>query len=413
MQRVSVVGLGKMGLPFAAYLATHGASVSGIDVDASVVDSINRGIATVHGEVGLESAVADAVAAGTLSAHTSFAPIADSDVVVVLIPVLSHRGNPDFSAHDAGVASIADHLSTNTLVVFETTLPVGTTSGRYAPILRESAPDVYVAFSPERVFSGRVFADLEAYPKIVGGVDEGSTVRAVAFYESVLSAEVWPVASSEEAEMVKLAETTYRDLNIAYANELARICDELGLDVVDVIRGANSQPFSHIHSPGIGVGGHCIPHYPHLLLSAGVPSELISLGRKVNEGMPKWAVNRLERALGGLAGRTIVGLGLAYRPGVREMESSPAFGVRDSVVARGATFLLADPLYTAAEMSEAGFTAWDGATRPDAFVLITPHEQFDESIVAAMGDVVVLDGRNAWSREKIEAAGATYLGFGR
>jgi len=413
VQRVSVIGLGKMGLPIAAYLATHGSTVSGIDLDFDIVDSINSGVATVHGEGGLAEAVAEAVSGGMLAAHTSFGPVAESDVVVVLVPLLALNGEPDFSMLDAGVASIAANLSRGTLVVFETTLPVGTTRDRFAPVLREAAPDVKVAFSPERVFSGRVFSDLETYPKIVGGIDEASTSRAVDFYQSVLSAEVWSVDSSEEAEMVKLAETTYRDLNIAYANELARICDELGLDVVDVIKGANSQPFSHIHTPGIGVGGHCIPHYPHLLLNAGVPSDLIATARTINDGMPAWAVSKLDKELGGLEGKTVVGLGVAYRPGVREHVSSPAFGVRESLAQHGATFFATDPLYSDADLAELGFTPWDGESVPDAVVLITPHEQFDESLIAAMGGVVFLDGRNAWDQHTVEQNGARYLGFGR
>lgn len=413
MQRVSIIGLGKMGLPIAAYIATHGAPVTGIDVDRTVVDAINRGVSTVKGESGLDEAVAEAVALGTLTAHTSFSAIATSDVVVVLIPLLALNGDPDFSVLDAGVAEIAENLTNDTLVVFETTLPVGATRDRFLPVLRAAADDVKVAFSPERVFSGRVFADLETYPKIVGGVDDGSTAAAVAFYESVLPAEVWAVASSEEAEMVKLAETTYRDLNIAYANELARICDGLGLDVVDVIRGANSQPFSHIHSPGIGVGGHCIPHYPHLLLNAGVPSELISMARTVNDGMPAWAVSKLKDELGGLEGRTILGLGVAYRPGVREHVSSPAFGVRDSLAAEGATFLAVDPLYSDSDLGDLGFAVWDGEITPDAVVLITPHEEFDVSLLDGMDAALLLDGRNAWDRQAIEGKGTRYVGFGR
>ena len=224
---------------------------------------------------------------------------------------------------------------------------------------------------------------------------------------------MWPVASSEEAEMVKLAETTYRDLNIAYANELARICDELGLDVTDVIRGANSQPFSHIHTPGVGVGGHCIPHYPHLLLSAGVPSELVSLGRSINDGMPAWVVSRLDAELGDLSGRTVVGIGLAYRPGVREHVSSPAFGVRDAVEAAGGTFLIIDPLYSDEDLAALGFSPWDGNSAVDGFVVITPHADYDESIVEGQQDAVVFDGRNAWSRDKVEGLGLRYRGLGR
>lgn len=413
MINAAVVGLGKMGLPIAAYLAVNGVSVTGIDVDESAVETINAGRSTVLGEAGLTGAVSDAVSAGTLRASAKFADIGGADVVIVLVPLLAPRGEPDFRVLDSVTSSVAEHISDGALVVYETTLPVGTTRKRFAAVLRSRSTQVSVAFSPERVFSGRVFADLETYPKIVGGVDRESTKKAVDFYRSVLTAEVWPVASSEEAEMVKLAETTYRDLNIAYANELARICDGLGLDVLDVIRGANSQPFSHIHQPGIGVGGHCIPHYPHLLLNAGIPSELISLGRVVNDGMPEWAIDRLESHLGSLDGRTVVGLGVAYRPGVREHESSPVFGVQTAVEGRGGAFLATDPLYSAEVIHELGLHEWDGLTGPDAFVLITGHDAFEATMVGEFPGVLVLDGRNHWDRATVEEAGATYLGFGR
>ncbi len=413
MQRVSVIGLGKMGLPIAAYIAINGADVSGIDIDPAIVASIDAGECPIHGEAGLEKAVADAVENGTLRASTTYESVTDADVVVVLVPLLAIDGVPDFRVLDSAVESLADNLDGETLVVFETTLPVGTTKDRFAKRLRESAPATLVAFSPERVFSGRVFQDLETYPKIVGGVDDASTTAAVQFYESVLSAEVWPVASSEDAEMVKLAETTYRDLNIAYANELARICDRLGLDVTDVIKGANSQPFSHIHAPGIGVGGHCIPHYPHLLLNAGVPSELISLGRSVNDSMPQLAADKLSSMLGTLQGKNIVALGVAYRPGVREHVSSPVFGLDTAVRAAGGDLQVTDPLYEPDAVRALGLDPWDGESTPDAFVLVTPHTEFTTEIVRGASGAAFLDGRNAWDATEIESMGLTYTGIGR
>ena len=192
----AVIGLGKMGLPIAAYLAVNGASVTGIDVDETVVETINAGRSTVSGEVDLAEAISCAVDAGTLQASTSFADIHGADVVVVLVPLLAPRGEPDFGVLDSVTDSVAEHVSDGALVIYETTLPVGTTRERFAAVLRARSARVSVAFSPERVFSGRVFADLKTYPKIVGGVDKESTARAVDFYRAVLTAEVWPVASS-------------------------------------------------------------------------------------------------------------------------------------------------------------------------------------------------------------------------
>ena len=157
-------------------------------------------------------------------------------------------------------------------MIFETTLPVGDTRNRYVPLLEAASGlvadrDLFVAFSPERLFTGAVFRNLATYPKLVGGIGPASTDRAARFYASVLDAEVVAMSSAEAAELSKLADTTYRDLNIAFANELARYADRIGVDILEVIRAANSQPYSHIHQPGLGVGGHCIPVYPHFLLS--------------------------------------------------------------------------------------------------------------------------------------------------
>ena len=184
---------------------------------------------------------------------------------------------------DAAVESIVPGVHAGSLVIFETTLPVGDTRDRYAPRLAEASglaleETLFVAFSPERLYSGAALRNLATYPKLVGGLGAASTARAAAFYESVLDAEVVAMSSAEAAEFAKLADTTYRDVNIALANEFARYADRIGVDITEVIAAANSQPYSHIHQPGLGVGGHCIPVYPHFLLDrapgarAGGPS---------------------------------------------------------------------------------------------------------------------------------------------
>ncbi len=186
----------------------------------------------------------------------------------------------------------------------ETTLPVGTTRTRIAPALErasglESEQDFFTVFSPERVYSGRIFADLETYPKLVGGLSEAGERRGCELYDAFIGAEVRPMGSAETAELTKLAETTYRDLNIGFANELAQFADAHGLDALRVIEAANSQPFSHIHQPGIAVGGHCIPVYPRFYLEGDPGATLPLAARATNEAMPAYAVERLAAALGG------------------------------------------------------------------------------------------------------------------
>ena len=253
---------------------------------------------------------------------------------------------------DAAVAAIAPGLHAGSTVVFETTLPVGDTRGRYSPRLAEVSgltleENLFVAFSPERLYSGATLRNLATYPKLVGGLGQASTARAAAFYDSVLDADVVVMSSAEAAEFAKLADTTYRDVNIALANEFARYADRIGVDITEVIAAANSQPYSHIHQPGLGVGGHCIPVYPHFLLDRAPELELVALARKVNDGQVDVALDVMTETLGGLDGRTVLVLGVTYRHGVKELAYSRALPLIDGLLEGGARTLAFDPLLTA------------------------------------------------------------------
>ena len=299
---VAVVGLGKIGLPLAAQFAGKGLEVIGCDVLADVVESINAGRSHIHEEAGLEKAVASAVAAGKLKATTDTqAAAAKADVVVVIVPLMvDDDHNIDYKNLDSATRAVGRGLHGGSLVIFETTLPVGTTRQRLGPMLEKESGlkvghDFFLAFSPERLYAGRIFEDLRKYPKIVGGVDNQSTHRAVEFYRSVLDAEVWAVDNAETAEFTKLAETTYRDVNIALANQFAVYGANRDVNVGQAFRAANSQPFSHIHRPSLGVGGHCIPVYPHFLLGDADDAELslVRDGRQTNDNMARVGVEQL------------------------------------------------------------------------------------------------------------------------
>ena len=274
--RIAVVGMGKIGLPLAVHYARGGHAVVGVDVNPRVVDLVNAGEEPFPGEAHLAEYLPPLASSGALRATTEYAEvIPGADAVVMVVPlVVDEQSRPDFRVMDAATRSMAAHLTPGTLVSYETTLPVGTTRGRYKPLIEEvsglvEGRDFDVVFSPERVLTGRVFTDLARYPKLVGGLSEAGEARGVRFYEAVLSFDerddlprpngVWPMGSAEAAEMAKLAETTYRDVNIGLANQFARYADAAGIDVARVIEACNSQPYSHIHRPGIAVGGHCIP----------------------------------------------------------------------------------------------------------------------------------------------------------
>ncbi len=398
MVNISVVGLGKMGLPLACQYASHGHDVIGCDVLVEQVDAVNRGDCPVRGEEGLAELMADLVAAGRLSATTdTTAAAAKSDVIVMIPPVkLNPDGSADYAMMDAATHSVGAGLQRGTLVVYETTLPVGDTRQRFGPMLADASGlragvDFSLAFSPERVFMGRIFADLKKYPKIVGGIDDASTAAAGAFYRSVLDAEVVEVANSETAEFVKLAETTYRDVNIALANEMARSGERLGVDAIQAFELANTQPFSHIHIPGAGVGGHCIPVYPMLLMSGAPELRIPAVSREINDEMPHVVVDVLEQELGGLAGKTVAVLGLSYRNDVKETTLSPAWPVLERLRAAGARVLLHDPWFTAEDISQTGADPAEGDPVADGTVLLAKHAQFRDLDFSHGG--AVIDGR--------------------
>ena len=392
---ITVVALGKIGLPLAVQFASRGHTVIGADVNAAVVDLVNRGVEPFPGEADLAVNLADVVSRGLLSATTDTAEaVSGSDAVVVVVPLfVDGEGTPDFGWMDAATAAIAKGLQPGTLVSYETTLPVGTTRTRFQPVLEATSglragQDFFLVFSPERVFTGRVFADLRRYPKLVGGVDAASAERGCAFYADVLEFDerpdlarpngVWDLGSAEAAELAKLAETTYRDVNIGLANQFARFADSHGIDVHQVIAASNSQPSSHIHRPGIAVGGHCIPVYPRLYLWNDESATVVRAAREANAAMPAYAVGLLEGIHGPLAGQRVAVLGAAYRGGVKETAFSGVFGVVDALRAAGAVALVHDPMFTDDELARYGFEAYHLGDDVDAAVVQTDHAVYRE-----------------------------------
>ena len=419
--RAVVVALGKIGLPLAVQVARAGHEVVGCDVNPVVVDAVNAARAPFPGEAGLEEALAEVVGAGRLRAQTDTrAAVAEGPELVLAVPplVVDTAATPDWGVLDAVVADIGAGLRPGTTVSIETTVPVGTTRERIAPALAVASglvaeKDFHTVFSPERVYSGRVFRDLATYPKLVGGLSAEGEARGIELYGAFLEAEVWPMGSAEAAELTKLAETTYRDVNIAFANELAQFADRVGVDVDRVIASANSQPFSHIHRPGIAVGGHCIPVYPRFLLAGDPDAALPRAARAVNEGMPGYAVRTLAEAAGGLAGARVLFLGVAYRGGVKETAFSGAFAARAELEALGAKPLAADPLYDAGELLALGFAPWDGGP-VDAVVVQADHPAYRELGPADLpGARTILDGRDVLDAGRFAAAGVRVLRIGR
>lgn len=405
MPTVAVIGLGKVGLPLAVQYASHGARVIGCDINESVVAAVNRGVSPIVGEVDLADRLAVAHREGVIHAVSDTAAgVRQADVVVVIVPMMVALDHEvDYRAIDSATRAIGAGLRPGTLVIYETTLPVGTTRNRFGPILAEASglrpgADFSLVFSPERIRTGRIFHDLAAYPKVVGGIDEESTRRGVSFYSAVLDAPIMGVADAETAELTKLMETAFRDVNIALANEFAVYAAERGIDVREAIAAANSQPQSSVHDPGVGVGGHCIPVYPYFLMQDAHPGELrlSRAAREINDGMASYATSLISRHLGDLHGREIVILGLAYRANVKEAAFSSALRLISDLQGQGAIVSVHDPLFSAAEIESFGArpVALDEIGPVDAIIVQAYHDAYrtlpDRFFRKAK---VVLDGR--------------------
>lgn len=407
------MGLGKIGLPLAVQFAKKGHKVIGCDVNLKTVELVNSGLEPFPNEEHLAEYLKEVVAAKQLEAtnNTTFA-VENSEVVVVVVPLfVSEDGTPDFGWLDDATKMIASGLKPGTLISYETTLPVGTTRTRFQKALEQGSglkgdQDFDLVFSPERVLTGRVFADLRRYPKLIGGISKKSTDAGVRFYKQVLDFDerpelteengVWDLGSAEAAELAKLAETTYRDVNIGLANQFAIFSAASGIDIFKVINACNSQPFSHIHQPGIAVGGHCIPIYPQFYLWNDPDATIVRSSREANKGMPKYAVSLLNTALGSLTSKTVAVLGISYRGGVKESAFSGVFGVVAELQKNGAEVYVHDPLYSQEEINNLGFKSYEFGKRVDGVVLQADHSQYSSlSENDFPGLKAIIDGRQS------------------
>lgn len=422
--KVSVIGAGKMGLPIACRFAQCGATVFACDVNERLVETIHAGRSPID-EPGVEEMIRKAVAAGKLQATTNTgAAVSESDVVIVIVPaLLTEDHHADLSILISVSHTVAECLKPGALVVYETTVPVGTTRNVFAPLLEASGKPFLLAFSPERVKSNHVLEKLGETPKVVGGLTPEAGDRAEAFYREYLGAPVARVPSPEAAELVKLAGMLYRDVTIGLSNQIARYAERIGVDFPSILEAINSDGEAELLYPGIGVGGHCTPVYPYFLIhhavEQGMRMTLAEEARKINDGQAAHAVGRLEEVLGSLEGRMVAILGLGFRPGVKEHICSPAFLLRDELEKRGAKVRLVDSLYRDEEIRKYGFepiTLSAEAVAPIAVVLNTSHEEFRNLDFVALrqkGLEVVLDGRNFWNPALVRSKGLVHIGIGR
>jgi nucleotide sugar dehydrogenase len=424
---VAVVGAGKMGLPLACQFAHNGASVIACDINPVVVDAINHGRCLVD-EPGVPALLAAAVKAGCLTATTDTAnAVSGSDVVVVIVPaVLTPDQHIDLTLLDSVSADIARGVHPGLMISYETTVFVGCTRTHLRPILETSGlqagRDFDLVFSPERVKSQSVLRHLAKHPKVIGGFDDRAADRGVDFYQTFLGAPTIRLGSLEEAELCKLVGMIYRDVNIALANELARYAESVGINVHEVIAAANTDGEAALLQPGIGVGGHCTPVYPHFVIQDAItrhtPVTLAERARRINDEQAAYVLRRVETEWAQLRGKDVLILGLGFRPRVKEHIYSTAYLLRDGLQLLGANVTLHDPLYSPDEIRAHGFVpgSWHEDSPPAVLILNTAHPEYlelDFTALARRGVQLLVDGRHAWSTSAVRAAGLMYIGVGQ
>ena len=404
MSKVAIVGAGYVGLPLAHVFAEAGNEVLLVDVERRVVDGINRGES--HIEDVPSEALEPLVEKGLVRASSRYDDLRDADAILIALATpLTKQREPDLSIVTAAVRDIAERLQRGQLVVLESTTYPGTTREIVQPLLEEisglkAGDDFYLAFSPERVDPGNEHWSTKTVPKIVGGIDEESTRRAAELYDSVVDT-VHAVSSPEAAELTKLLENIFRSVNIALVNELAQLCERMGIDVWEVVDAAATKPFGFMSfKPGPGLGGHCIPVDPFYLTwkarEYGFYTEFIELAGKVNEGMPYHCRSLISQALNhgahkSLSGSKVLVLGVAYKSDISDVRESPALKVMQLLEKAGAEVSYHDP-HVPSLNGKSSVPLDPGAY--DCVAILTAHSSIDHAQVAREANVVV-DFRNA------------------
>ena len=406
--RVSIIGMGYVGLPLALAAARAGLEVHGLDINAATVQALNEGRS--HVDDLSDENIQEMLERG-FTATTEFADVAKSDVVVVCVPTpLSGEGGPDLTAVTSAMESIARHLQRDQLVVLESTTWPGTTEEVVQPILEASGltagRDFFLAFSPERVDPGNPTYGVTNTPKVVGGLTPACTERANDFYGRFVE-KVVRARGCREAEMAKLLENTYRHINIALVNEMLKFSDQLGIDFWDVIRCAATKPFGfQSFTPGPGVGGPCIPIDPNYLshrvrTRLGYPFRFVELAQEVNQSMPAYVATKAAEILNDAAkpvrGSAILLLGVTYKAGIADQRESPAIPLGEALLRRGAELEYHDPFVPVWRLDGGELDRTtdleQALAKADLVILLQPHEQYSADLFATAPDTPVLDTR--------------------
>ncbi len=425
---IAIFGLGHMGLPTAALLAKSGLKVVGIDINNKTVEMVNSGQSPIM-EPGLEEMVKETVENNCLSATTdSLSAVQEVRTIMIIVPTpVDEHKESDLSAVISASQSIMEGLKEGDLVIIESTVPPGTCENMVIPILEKSGlkagKDFKVAYTPERALPNNTIFEMTHNARVIGGIDSESTRRAASLYQRITEGEIIMVQDLVTAEMVKLMENTYRDTNIALANELALICDTLGVDVIEAIRAANHHPRVNIHTPGPGVGGHCLSIDPYFLVEIarqrGRETPLIKTSRQVNEEMPREVVRIAQQAMEDM-GKTIQGskigvLGVAYKGNVADARETPAKPLIEQLLKQGAEVVVNDPYVSPEIIKPWGVQPVDidTALDTDCVILVTDHDLYRDIKPEMIKNGLIVCTRPILDKETFQKNGVIFKGVGR
>jgi len=418
---IGVIGLGYVGLPVAALFAQKGYHVAGVDLKAERVEKINQGISPIEGnEPGLEELLAEVTRSGKLKATTDHQALADCDVVLIDVETpVNDQHVPEYQALRSALKSLGSVMKKGVLVVIESTIMPGTMQQIVKPLLEESSgmtceKDFSLGNCPERVMPGKLLANLRGMNRVVGGNSSETSAVMKALYQQVVEADV-DEADWITAELVKTVENAYRDVQIAFANEVALISEALGASAWRVRELVRKSPGREMLMPGAGVGGHCIPKDPWLLASSvrgkDVEVRLIPAARAINSDMPRHMRDLIANQIGGLKGKHILLLGYAYLENSDDTRDSPAEYLRKLLIEAGAEVVIHDPF-----VEEYVGNLYEKARGCDAAALVTAHSEYASldftRLAGSMTSPVLVDGRNLWDKKQVLQAGFVLVRLG-
>ncbi len=428
-KKICILGLGYIGLPTASTFASHGVKVIGVDVNPQIVETLQGGGIHIH-EPGLRDVVKAALTSGNFTVSTQ---AEEADAFIIAVPTPFHHNKfgyfngqqfklADMGAVQSATEAIVPFLRKGNLVVLESTSPPRTTIELVAPILARSGlqagRDFYLVYSPERVLPGQILRELIENARVIGGITPESAEAGADLYSIFVKGEIIQTDATT-AEMVKLMENTYRDVNIAIANEFARLADKFGVDVWEAISLANRHPRVKILSPGPGVGGHCISVDPWFFVeTAPELTPLIYTSRKVNDAQPHYVVSLVKRALSSLKDKRIAALGLAYKPDVDDLRESPAVEVVQLLQAEGARVKAWEPFKPDANIESINMASSldDALKNSDAILLLVRHTEFINLRPADLASKtkarIIIDTVNGWNVKDWQSAGFTVSRLG-